>query len=159
MPLRVRIFLIICCTALLAALYLLTPRQFRFTLERHDAPETVTFTLTVTPQLFARPQVTGRVQTAHAAYPVDETAIFSSHNAEQLTIAVQSYRNAAGEYRALFAEMDIFTGEAAVTVFDFPGNTVAETFSADIGEAVLVKRLCDLLFPLSGSVPENQKSP
>ena len=39
MPLRMKLILIISCTALLAALYLLTPRQFRFTLERHDAPE------------------------------------------------------------------------------------------------------------------------
>jgi len=146
-PLRIRIFLIISCTALLAALYILTPRQFRFTLERHDAPEIVTFTLTVTPSLTAPPQITGRVQTAHAAYPIDTTTSFTSAGKEQLTIAAQSYRNAAGEYRAIFAEMDIFTGEAAVTLIDYPGNTVRESFRADLGEAVLVKRLRDLLFP------------
>ena len=154
MPLRMKIFLIISCTALLAALYILTPRQFRFTLERHDAPEIVTFTLTVTPSLTAPPRITGRIQTAHAAYPIDGTTAFFSAGREHLTIAAESYRNAAGEYRAIFAEMDIFTGEAAVTIFDYPGNTVRESFRADLGEAVLIKRLRDLLFPqgMSGEI-------
>lgn len=141
-----KLILIISCTALLAALYLLTPRQFRFTLERHDTPEIVTFTLTVTPSLTAPPVITGRIQTAHAAYPIDDTASFFSAGTEHLTIAAQSYRNAAGEYRAIFAEMDIFTGEAAVTLIDHPGNTVHEVYRADLCEAVLVKRLRDLLF-------------